>query len=221
MKYILTLEAHYKKRGLFGKAADWISNRKDFTELIEGKKSLGDFNKIYSVDKNDLTKFEEQPDTEVLSKALDFFKSNPDKFLVSGLAFYSNANYSRFQLIKFSRLIQDILDVCDKRLDIISVKIESSYEHDDFRVSIVLREDGWEEGDGMPDDIYEDYVQMIKTGLKKKKEQYIKEYNILQSQNTTQKLKYRSIRLYNVSTGYQSQFDDKRGLITVIIDPRI
>ena len=37
----------------------------------------------------------------------------------------------------------------------------------------------------MPDDIYEDYVQMVKTGLKKKKEQYVKEYNILHSQKTT------------------------------------
>jgi ubiquinone/menaquinone biosynthesis C-methylase UbiE len=73
----------------------------------------------------------------------------------------------------------------------------------------------------MPDDIYDDYVQMIKTGLKKKKEQYVKEYNILHSQKTTVKFKHRSINLYSVATGYKSKYDDQRGLLTVNIDPRM
>ena len=38
MKYILTLEAYYKKRNLIGKAVDWIAGRKDYRDLIEGQK---------------------------------------------------------------------------------------------------------------------------------------------------------------------------------------
>jgi hypothetical protein len=62
---------------------------------------------------------------------------------------------------------------------------------------------------------------MVKSGLKKKKEKYIKEYNILQSQKTTVKFKNRSIRLYSVTTGYQSKYDLERGLLKIEIDPRI
>ena len=55
----------------------------------------------------------------------------------------------------------------------------------------------------------------------KKKEKYIKEYNILQSQKTTVRFKHRSIRLYSVTTGYQSKYDLERGLLKIEIDPRI
>jgi len=51
MKYILTLEAYYKKRGLIGKAADWVKGRKDFNDIIEGNKKLGEWGKFYSFDK--------------------------------------------------------------------------------------------------------------------------------------------------------------------------
>ena len=222
MKYILTLEAHYKKRGLIGKAADWISGRKDYKDLIEGEKKLGEWHKVYSIDKENPSELSlVEADVDGKSKAVNWLKNNPDKILVFGINSYVNASYERFQLIKFDILVKDILEVVDRRLEVLRIEIDKSYEYDEFKVKVLLKEDGWQEGDGMPDDIYEDYIEMIKTGLKKKREQYIKEYNILHSQKTTQKLKYRSIRLYSVTAGYQSGFDDERGLLMVEIDPRM
>lgn len=222
MKYILTLEAYYKKRGLIGKAADWISGRKDYRDLLEGGKALGDWHKVYSIDKEDPSKLSlVQDDVDGQSKVINWSKNNPGKILVSNLNYYVNTSYEHFQLIKFDILIKDILEVVDRRLEVLKIEIDRRYERDEFKVKVLLKEDGWEEGDGMPDDIYEDYINMIKTGLKKKKEQYVKEYNILHSQKTTQKFKYRSIRLYHVTTGYQSKFDDEMGLLKIDIDPRM
>jgi len=224
MKYILTLEAYYKKRGLIGKAVDLIKGRKDFNDLIEGDKELGRFNKVYSINKDDPSKLSlVNDDVDGQSKVINWVKNNPNSILILGLNRYKNSTYSRHQLIKFDILVKDILEVVDRRLEVLSIKITSKYQDDfdDFLVEVLLKEDDWQEGDGMPDDIYEDYVQMIKTGLKKKKEQYVKEYNILHSQKTTVKFKHRSIRLYSVTTGYQSKYDDQRGLLTVNIDPRM
>ena len=220
MKYILTLEAHYRKRGLIGKAADWIVGRKDYKDLIEGQKVLGVWNKVYSIDKENPSELiETNLDRE--STTYKWVENNPGKILVLGLNSYKNDSYERYQLIKFDILVKDILEVVDRRLEVLKIEIDKNYEYDEFKVKVLLKEDGWQEGDGMPDDIYEDYINMIKTGLKKKREQYIKDYNILHSQKTTQKFKYRSIRLYGVTTGYQSKFDDERGLLTVEIDPRM
>lgn len=222
MKYILTLEAHYKKRGLIGKAADWVAGRKDYKDLLEGGKELGSWHKVYSIDKENPSKLSlVEDDVDGQSKVVNWVKNNPGKILVLGVNSYVNATYNRFQLIKFDILVKNILEVVDRRLEVLKIEIDKNYEYDEFKVKVLLKEDGWQEGDGMPDDIYEDYIQMIRTGLKKKREQYIKEYNILHSQKTTQKFKYRSIRLYGVTTGYQSKFDDERGLLTVEIDPRM
>lgn len=222
MKYILTLEAHYKKRGLIGKAVDWLAGRKDYRDLIEGQKELGKWSKVYSIDKENPSKLSLiEADVDGQSKVVNWLKNNPGKILVFGVNYYVNAAWSRFQLIKFDILLKDILEVVDKRLEVLKIEIDRNYEYDEFKVKVLLKEDGWQEGDGMPDDIYEDYIKMIKTGLKNKREQYIKEYNILHSQKTTQKFKYRSIRLYSVTTGYQSRFDDERGLLTIEIDPRM
>jgi hypothetical protein len=220
MKYILTLEAYYKKRGLIGKAVDLIKGRKDFNNLIEGDKELGRFNKVYSINKDDPSKLSlVNDDVDGQSKVINWVKNNPNSILILGLNRYKNAAYGRHQLIKFDILVKDILEVVDRRLEVLSIEINSKYQDDFdyFFVEVLLKEDDWQEGDGMPDDIYEDYVQMVKTGLKKKKEQYVKEYNILHSQKTT----VRSIRLYSVTTGYQSKYDDQRGLLTVNIDPRM
>lgn len=227
MKYILTLEAYYKKRGLIGKAADLIKGRKDFNDLIEVgfDKELGRFNKIYSIDKDNLSNLSEvSDDVDGQSKVINWTKNNPGKILIFRLDSYNKYHtptLDSFRLIKFDILIKDILEVVDRRLEVLSIEIDRNYEYGEFSVKILLKEDGWQEGDGMPDDIYDDYVNMIKSGLKKKKEKYIKEYNILQSQKTTVKFKNRSIRLYGVTTGYQSKYDDQRGLLTVNIDPRV
>jgi hypothetical protein len=223
MKYILTLEAYYKKRGLIGKAVDWVKGRKDFNDIIEGKeRRRGDWRKTYSFDKKTF-KIEETftDEDEGISRVINWKEKNPDKFLIFGLVHYENATYNRFQLIKFELLIKDLLEVSDNRLEILGVEVNRNYEYEEFQVVVTFREDGFEKGDGMPDDIYDDYVNMIKSGLKKKREKYVEEYNILQRQKTTQKMKYRSIRLYDVTTGYQSRYDDERGLITIIIDPRM
>jgi hypothetical protein len=225
MKYILTLEAHYKKRGLIGKAVDLIKGRKDFNDLIEDEKNLGAWCKVYSYDK--ISSKIEEVDMEPnfgTSVVINWKEKNPDKFLIFNLSNYKNATHNMFQLIKFDLLIKDLLEVSDRRLEILSIIIRSDYENaDDLNVGVIFREDGFEIGDGMPDDVYDNYVSMVSSGLKEKREKYLKEYNILQSQKTTQKMKYRSIRLYYVTTGsgYQSKFDDDRGLITLIIDPRM
>jgi hypothetical protein len=221
VKYILTLEAYYKKRGLIGKAVDWAKGRKDFNDLIEGQNRLGKYSKVYSINKNDISKINKvSDDVSGTSKVINWTENNPGSFLIFGLSSYQNTSY-RYQLIKFKILIKDLLDVVDKRLEILSIGIDVITEYDDFEVTVLLKEDDWEEGDGMPDDIYDDYVKMISDGLEKKKKQYISDYNILQSQETPQKLKNRSIRLYNLRTGYQSKYDDDRGLLWVKIDPRM
>jgi len=204
---------------LIGKAADWVKGRKDFNDIIEGNKKLGEWGKFYSFDK--LTFKIEEVNVGPSKDVTDFKEKNPDKFLIFGLSQYENATYNRFQLIKFELLIKDLLEVSDNRLEILGVEVNRNHEYEEFQVVVTFREDGFEKGDGMPDDIYDDYVNMIKSGLKKKKEKYIEEYNILQRQKTTQKMKYRSIRLYDATTGYQSKYDDERGLITIIIDPRM
>lgn len=222
MKYILTLEAYYKKRGLIGKAADWISGRKDYRDLLEGEKVLGQWGKVYSIDKENPSKLSlVEDDVDGQSKVINWSKNNPGKILVFGINYYVNASYKDFQIIKFDILVKDILEVVDRRLEVLKIIIISNYEYGEYKVQVLLKEDGWEEGDGMPDDIYEDYINMIKAGLKKKREQYIKEYNILHSQKTSVKFKHRSIRLYGVTTGYQSRFDDEKGLLTIEIDPRM
>jgi hypothetical protein len=182
------------------------------------------YNKVYSINKDDPSKLSlVNDDVDGQSKVINWVKNNPNSILILGLNRYKNATYGRHQLIKFDILVKDILEVVDRRLEVLSIKITSKYQDDfdDFYVEVLLKEDDWQEGDGMPDDIYEDYVQMIKTGLKKKREKYIEEYNILHSQKTTVKFKHRSIRLYSVTTGYQSKYDDQRGLLTVNIDPRM
>jgi uncharacterized protein YcnI len=106
-------------------------------------------------------------------------------------------------------------------LEIISVDVKYSHYGDYYEVNVDLKEVGWISGDEMPDDIYDDYIKRIKVALDRKKEKYIKEYNILQSQKTTQKMKYRSINLYSVSAGYRSKYQDSLGIISVRIDPSI
>jgi hypothetical protein len=225
MKYILTLEAYYKKRGLIGKAVDWVKGRKDFNDLIEGQKQLGESNKVYSIDKDNLSNLSEvSDDVDGQSKVINWTKNNPGKILIFRLNSYNKyitPTFDSFRLIKFDILIKDILEVVDRRLEVLSIEIDRSYEYDEFRVKILLKEDGWQEGDGMPDDIYNDYIGMIRSGFKKKREDYIKEYNILQSQKKTVRFKHRSIRLYGVTTGYQSKYDNERGLLKIEIDPRM
>ena len=85
MKYILTLEAYYKKRGLIGKAVDLIKGRKDFNDLIEAgfDKELGRFNKIYSINKDDPSKLSlVNDDVDGESKVINWVKNNPGKILI-------------------------------------------------------------------------------------------------------------------------------------------
>jgi ASC-1-like (ASCH) protein len=68
----------------------------------------------------------------------------------------------------------------------------------------------------MPLDIRNEYIEMIKIGLKKKKEKYIKEYNILQS------IKHNYTNLYDILIPtYQPSWDKSWGLITIQIEPTI
>jgi len=212
MKYILTIES-YKKRGLLGKASDWIAGRKDFNELIQVD-SLASQMTVYSCDMSNPSDINvtNLDNDIVIPDCLKFCKNNPGKFLVFNLCDYNS--WSGHHLIKFTILIRDLIEVCHHRLDIISITIRKYYNK--FLVDIKLREIGFEEGDGMPLDICNEYIEMIKIGLRKKKEKYLKEYNILQS------IRYNYTNLYDILIPpYQPSWDKNWGLITIQIEPLI
>ena len=211
MKYILTIES-YKKRGLLGKASDWIAGRKDFNELIQVDSFAWKRN-VYSCDMRNPVdiKLTNLDNDIVILDCLKFCKDNPGKFLLFNLCDYKS--WSGHHLIKFTILIRDLIEVCHHRLDIISISIRE-YSNK-FLVDITLREIGFEEGDGMPLDIYNEYIDMIEIGLRKKKEKYLKEYNILQS------IKYDHTTLYNILIPSQSSWDKHFGLLKIEIEPTI
>jgi hypothetical protein len=209
MKYILTIESYYKKRGLLGKASDWIAGRKDFNELIQVD-SLAWKRTVYSCDMSNPSDINVTNLDNNIIDTLKFCKDNPGKFLIFNLCDYKS--WSGHHLIKFTILIRDLLEVCHHRLDIISITIKE-YSNK-FLVDIKLREIGFEEGDGMPLDIYNEYIDMIEIGLRKKKEKYLKEYNILQS------IKYDHTTLYDILIPpYQPSWDKRWGLLKIVIEP--
>jgi hypothetical protein len=128
----------------------------------------------YSCDKDDSNKFEFHRECEMFGSAfsldiriLDWIDEHPGKFLVYNIRNY-NLEFSNFKLIKFSILIKDILEVCNHKLDIISIRIRRYNPDSKFEIILFLREIGHEEGDDMPLDIYNYYIEMIRYKLKKK-----------------------------------------------------
>ena len=228
IKSYYIFERFYKDRTLIGKAGDWIHGRKSYEELIEGNKSLVGRGLVFLIDVSDEScKLNPvKPGTFVISdgsiaryKAIEWVNNNPGNILVTNLNLYKNTSYGRQKLIKFNLLIRDLIEVTKGRLEIININIKYDHYEDEYEVFVELREIGWVSGDGIPDDIYNDNLENIRNGLKRKKEKYIKEYNILQSQQTTQRMRYRTINLYRVSPGYRSKYyDDDLGIMSIKID---
>ena len=70
----------------------------------------------------------------------------------------------------------------------------------------------------MPNDILEYFLSEVKNRLKKKAEYYIKNYNILSSRKTTQKMKYRTSPLYSSKRQkYLSIYDLRKGVFNLEI----
>ena len=224
MKYILTSESFFKKIGnwinMQNKKSSEITIPEYFDDIEEEvKKDVTDYHqRFYSCDKNNPKKIEHERECnhfgDMLSldiRALDWIEKNPGKFLISNLKNY-NLDFSRFKLIKLNILIKDLLEVCNGKLDIICIRIVRYPEDEKFKVIVFLREIGHEEGDGMPVDIYDNYVESIRYKLKKKANRYLKGYFLREDYGRS---------LYDVTAEEQSERDSEFGIISISVNPLI
>ncbi len=219
--YKLFEDRYKKSRGIFGKISDYIVGREDMSSIIlKNNYSSSTYYKFKDGKILKIDRFAGEYGVKT-KEFIKFKQDNPESFILVHLYRYSSRlNIGRYKLIKLELLLNDLISVVSGRFDILWVDVDKNYENDrDIKIKVALKEIGFEPGDGMPNDIYDDYVSGIKNGMKKKKDEYIKKYNILQLQKTTQKMKYRSIELYSVISGYKSKTDQDNGIIKIEISP--
>lgn len=229
MKHINTysiFEGRYKSRGPFGRISDFISSRKDMSSIVQNDVNYS-YRTYYKFDNGVISsilanKFTGEDYGVKSTQFLKFKEENPNAFIMVGLNSYSSSTWDRYTVIKLEILINDLIEVINNQLEILWIDVGKDFDRDNLVLNVAFREMGFQIGDGMPSDVYKNYVDLIKSELKKKRVEYIKKYNILQRQKTPQKMKHRSIRLYSLTTpGYISKFDADNGIIKVTIDPRL
>ncbi len=216
----------YRKRGYFGKVSDFIVGRKDMISIIEKDRDFA-YRTYYRFDSGKISKIpppfperiqdEDHGEYGVKHKAfLKFKEENPKSFVLVGLNSYPTLRHTN---IKLEILINDLIKSTNGQLEILWVDISSGYG--DIKVNVTLRENGFQTGDGMPNDICNNYVNMIIAGLKNRRNEYLEKYNILQRQRTSQKMRHRSINLYSTVSLYMGKFENQNGLIKIQIDPML
>lgn len=194
---------------------DFFRGQKDKSEIINtqqfsfGKAYMWDGEKIV----NDKSKLPSELFTD--NENINWVKSNTGKFYIKQLA-YIERMY--IEVIKPQLFLKDMIEISSmERLDILGVE----FDFDDWKniyATVWFREQDFEEGDGMPNDILEYLLSEVKNRLKKKADYYIKNYNILSSRKTTQKMKYRTSPLYSSKRQkYLSSYDLRKGVFNLEI----
>ena len=197
------------------KVEDFFRGQKDKSEIINTQRFS--FGKTYMWDGEKIIKagtklpFDDFTDKE----NIDSVKSNPGKFYIRQI---TEIDRMSIEVIKPQLFFNDLMEISSmERLDILGVQ----FEYDDWKnifATVWFREQDFEEGDGMPNDILEYFLSEVKNRLKKKAEYYIKNYNILSSRKTTQKMKYRSSPLYSTKgQRYLSPYDLRKGIFNLEI----
>jgi hypothetical protein len=135
-------------------------------------------------------------------------EDNQNGFIICYLPKYKS-NY--FLLIKVENIIKDLLEVINGRMTILWAYVQD-YE-DNILFKFVLQEIDFQEGDGMPQDIWLDNFNYIKDGMKKKSDKYKTYVSNSKIQRTN--------RLYDVEFNEFLDTDKENGLIRIEINPKL
>lgn len=194
---------------------DFFRGQKDKSEIINTQQFS--FGKAYMWDGEKIVKVTSKLPSELFTdnENINWIKSNPGKFYIKQLA-YIERMY--IEVIKPQLFLKDLIEISSmERLDILGVE----FDFDDWKniyATVWFREQDFEEGDGMPNDILEYLLSGVKNRLKKKADYYIKNYNILSSRKTTEKMKYRTSPLYSSKRQkYLSTYDLRKGVFNLEI----
>lgn len=194
---------------------DFFRGQKDKSEIINTQQFS--FGKAYMWDGEKIVKVTSKLPSELFTdnENINWIKSNPGKFYIKQLA-YIERMY--IEVIKPQLFLKDLIEISSmERLDILGVE----FDFDDWKniyATVWFREQDFEEGDGMPNDILEYLLSEVKNRLKKKADYYIKNYNILSSRKTTQKMKYRTSPLYSTKRQkYLSTYALRKGVFNLEI----
>lgn len=195
---------------------DFFRGQKDKSEIINTQQFS--FSETYMWNGEKMVRDTSKLNSEISftnNENINWIKSNPGKFYIKQLAYIERMS---IEVIKPQLFLKDIVEISFmEKLDILGVE----FDFDDWKniyATVWFREQDFEEGDGMPNDILEYFLSEVKNRLKKKAEYYIKNYNILSSRKTTQKMKYRTSPLYSTKRQrYLSVYDLRKGLFNLEI----
>jgi hypothetical protein len=192
------------------KIEDFLRNQKDKSEIVENKSwSFG----WYWWDGQKLTSCQKPEDDSFTSNS-SLQKYKTGQFYINGLNYFTGWNRD---CIKVELFLKDLIEIIKiERLDILGIVVE----FDDWKnveCKVWFRESDFQEGDDLPNDILEYWIDRIKGRLKKKADTYLNGYNILSSRKTSQKMKYRTSPLYQTRIPHQWNWDAKKGAFSLII----
>lgn len=191
------------------KVEDFFRGQKDKKEILNTQRFA--FSTTYMWDGEKIIKVTSKLPFESFTdnKNIDWVKSNPGKFYIKEM---TETDRRSIEVIKPQLFFKDLIEISSmERLDILGV----DFEYDDWKnifATVWFREEDFQEEDGMPKDILDYLISEVENGLKKKANYYLKNYNILSSRSTTQKMKYRTSPLYSTRYKMQWSHDLKKGI---------
>lgn len=196
------------------KVEDFFRGQKDKSEIINTQRFSFGTTYMWDGEKIIRSKVFSKDRSFTDEENIDWVNENPGKFHIEDL---DSVDTRSIEVIKPQLFFKDLLDIANiESFQILGME----FGYDDWKniyAKVWFREQDFEEGDGMPNDILNYFKSEIKNGLKKKSNFYLKNYNILSSRKGPQKMKYRTSPLYTTKSGFQSNFDLKKGIFNLEI----